>query len=61
MFGVCFRHGMGVLSLLAIPRSILHLERLRGGEASMKNLLSGLEALLLGEEKIRRGYYDLLR
>ena len=48
--GVAFISGMawGILSLLAIPRAILYLLRLRRPEASVKKWLSGLAALFLG-------------
>lgn len=44
VFGIAW----GALSLLAIPRSILYLLRLRRPETSAKTWLSGLTALLLG-------------
>lgn len=48
--GAAFISGMawGILSLLAIPRAILYLLRLRQPEASVKKWLSGLTALFLG-------------
>ncbi len=46
--GFVFGIAWSVLSLMAIPRSVLYLARLRHHEASAKNLLSGFAVLLLG-------------
>lgn len=47
-FAFVFGIAWGTLSLLAISRSILYLLRLRRPEMSVKTLLSGLTALLMG-------------